>query len=258
MTVAFQPIRRFRFAVLRRPVCLRFARSGRNEAGGAAWARLSSVEIREWNERAGAFLLREVECGEGFVEFFCGGVVCAGGVGFVCEVAEVAGFAGGGDLGGPFFLVFVPVDAFVAGGGFCGFFLVAAVLGECGQAEVGSAVVEAVVVDVVDEQVGRGVEYLAVHFDGFSFVLADGVEVAAGAFGEPFVAGEGGVVVCVDEGESAAGERDASRGAAVWRSCAGRVEIRTDAVEPADGPAAFRAFERAADEDGAARAEGEG
>lgn len=148
---------------------------GKNELGFGTHAQAHFA----WESVVSVWLLREVECGECFVEFLCCGVVCAGGVGFICEVAEVAGFAGGGDLCGPFLLVFVPVDAFVAGGGFCGFLLVAAVLGECGQAEVDPAVVEAVVVDVVDEQVGRGVEYLAVHFDGFAFVLADGVDVAA-------------------------------------------------------------------------------
>ena len=45
--------------------------------------------------------------------FLSGLVVCAGGFGFVGEVAEAVGFFVGGYLGGPFFVFFVPIDAFV-------------------------------------------------------------------------------------------------------------------------------------------------
>ena len=45
---------------------------------------------------------------------FSGGVVVgAGGFGFVGEVSEAVGFFVGGYLGGPFFVFFVPIDAFV-------------------------------------------------------------------------------------------------------------------------------------------------
>ena len=40
-------------------------------------------------------------------------IISVGGVDFVCEVAEAVGFFVGGYLGGPFFVSFVPVYAFV-------------------------------------------------------------------------------------------------------------------------------------------------
>jgi len=42
-------------------------------------------------------------------------VIGAGGLYFVVEVAEVAGFVVAAYRGGPFFCFFVPVDAFVFG-----------------------------------------------------------------------------------------------------------------------------------------------
>jgi hypothetical protein len=47
------------------------------------------------------------------VVFSSGPIVRAGGVGFVGEVAEAVGFFVGGYLGGPLFVFFVPIDAFV-------------------------------------------------------------------------------------------------------------------------------------------------
>ncbi len=47
------------------------------------------------------------------VVFSSRSIISAGGVGFVGEVAEAVGFFVGGYLGGPFFVFFVPIDAFV-------------------------------------------------------------------------------------------------------------------------------------------------
>ena len=47
------------------------------------------------------------------MEFCSGFIVGVGGGGFVVEVAEVVGFFVAGELGGPFFRAFVPVDAFI-------------------------------------------------------------------------------------------------------------------------------------------------
>ncbi len=47
------------------------------------------------------------------VIFSSGFVISSGGVGFVGKVSEAIGFFVGGYLCGPFFVSFVPVDAFV-------------------------------------------------------------------------------------------------------------------------------------------------
>lgn len=55
----------------------------------------------------------EVVGGKLAVVFSSRSIVGAGGGGFVGEVAEAVGFFVGGYLGGPFFIFFVPIDAFV-------------------------------------------------------------------------------------------------------------------------------------------------
>ena len=55
----------------------------------------------------------EIQAGEITMIFSGGLVISVGGGGFVCEVAEVVFFVVAMYLGGPFFLSFVPVDAFV-------------------------------------------------------------------------------------------------------------------------------------------------
>jgi hypothetical protein len=77
-------------------------------------------------------------------------IIGPGGVGFIIEVSEVVGFVIAPYRGGPFFGLFVPVDAFVFGGSVQQSSLVAAVLPEGCESEVLLSVVSAGVVDVVD------------------------------------------------------------------------------------------------------------
>ena len=67
-------------------------------------------------------------------------------------------------------------------------------------------------VDVVDYEMVGGVEDLAVHFDAFSVLFSDGVIVLRGAFGEPGILAEAGIVFGIDDGEQATGERYESGG----------------------------------------------
>ena len=75
------------------------------------------------------------------------------------------------------------------------------------KAEVAPAVVQAVVVDVVNDEMVGGVEDLAVHFDAFAVFLSNGVVIIRRAFCEPGVLAEAWVVFGVDDGELSAGER---------------------------------------------------
>ena len=68
-------------------------------------------------------------------------------------------------------------------------------------------VVEAVVIDVVDYEMVRGVGDLAVHFDAFAVFFSNGVVIIFSAFGEPGILAEDGVVFGIDDGELAAGKR---------------------------------------------------
>ncbi len=79
--------------------------------------------------------------------------------------------------------------------------LVLAVLGEGAGAEVGVAVVQAIMVDVVNNEMVGSVGDLAVHFDAFAVFFSNGVVIFVSAFGEPGILAQVRVVFGVDDGE---------------------------------------------------------
>jgi len=81
------------------------------------------------------------------------------------------------------------------------------------KAKITPAVVQAVVVDVVNYEMVGGVGDLAVHFDAFAVFFSRGVVIIRGAFCEPGILAQDGVVFGVDDGKLAAGERYEARGA---------------------------------------------
>ena len=196
--------------------------------------------------------------GEPAVVFGGGPVVGSGGVDFFDEIAEVVALVVGGYLGGPFATPLVPVDAFVLRGLVPDAAQVPAVLGECTQAQVGSAVVQAVVVYVVNDEMVGGAGDLAVHFDAPAVLIADGVAIPGGAFREPCVAAKAFVVGGVDDREQASGQGDRARYAASRCGGAGRVEIGAFAQERANDPTALGALSLLADQSGPAAACGVG
>ena len=80
------------------------------------------------------------------------------------------------------------------------------------KAEIAIAVVQAVVVDVVNYEMVGGVGDLAVHFYAFAVFFSNGVVILISAFSEPGILAQDGVVFGVDDGELAAGERYEARG----------------------------------------------
>lgn len=95
-----------------------------------------------------------------------------------------------------------------------------AVLCAGGEAEVGLAVVEAVVVNMVDEHSDGMVHYLAVHVNilDFSFFAARGVSLGVKSGGEfcgvPVVFYQTGIIFGVNDGEFASREGYAAKGVA--------------------------------------------
>jgi len=136
----------------------------------------------------------------GSVIGLCGGYL-------VVEVAEMVGFVCAAYLGGPFFRAFAPVDAFVLRGLAANAAEVAAVLGKCAEAKVVPAVIEAIVVDVVNDQMGRGGGDPAVHFDALAVLLSDSVVIIVRTLSKPGVAAQRRVIFGIDDGEAAARER---------------------------------------------------
>ncbi len=69
------------------------------------------------------------------------------------------------------------------------------------KAKITRAVVQAVVVDVVDDEMVGGVCDLAVHFDAFAVFFSNGVVIFISAFGEPSVLAQAGIVFGIYDGE---------------------------------------------------------
>jgi hypothetical protein len=139
-------------------------------------------------------------------------IIGTGGVDFGIETAEVNGFAvitytrnpfagadveGNADVTRPgFFSCFSSVEHIFRGGS---------------EAEIGPAIIEAVIISVVNEKAGRRVQNKLMQILHFSFAAADseathGVEGVIIPGGTPFEGVQEGVVVGVNDGEFAPGK----------------------------------------------------
>lgn len=139
---------------------------------------------------------------------FCFFIVCFCGVDFTCEGAEIYFSAVTLDSGFPLSLDFVVFEAFIfrAGFRFC-LGTIAEVLRDGGGAEICIAIVEAVAVYVVTEQLLRYINHLVVHPNLFSgstrpdSLPAGGVRTGR-TFGQmPFVFRKAFVILRIDDGE---------------------------------------------------------
>jgi len=81
---------------------------------------------------------------------------------------------------------------------------VAAVLGEGTDAEITLTVVQAIVVDVVNDEIVGGVCDLAVHFDAVAVFFSHGVVIFGSTFCKPDELAQSRVVFGIDDGELAA------------------------------------------------------
>jgi len=120
----------------------------------------------------------------GFVVGFCG-------QDFVFEVSEGDGIAIGGYFGDELLFAGVEAYAFVFRAGVFSFLRIAVVLGAACGSEVRPAIVEAVMVDVVNDMAWRDFYYTAVHIDWCPYFSCWGVALGVkgvAVFGNvPFV-----------------------------------------------------------------------
>jgi len=86
-------------------------------------------------------------------------------------------------------------------------------LGEGCKAKITPAVVQAVVVDVVNDEMVGGVGDLAVHFYAFAVFFSNGVVIFISAFHKPGILAQDGVVFGIDDGEFPLGQRYEAGGA---------------------------------------------
>jgi len=125
------------------------------------------------------------------VVFFCGFVVGFCGQDFVFEVSEGDGIAIGGYFSDELLFAGVEAYAFVLRAGVFSFLRIAVVLGTACGAEVCLSIVEAVMVDVVNDAAGRDFYDTAVHVNGGRCFSCGGVALGVkcvAVFGNvPFV-----------------------------------------------------------------------
>jgi len=117
---------------------------------------------------------------------------------------------------------------------------VPAVLGESADAQVFLAIVQSVMVDVVNDQMGRSVHYLPVHFDAPAAGFSHGVEIPVRTLGEPFIFAQPQVVFGVDDSELTASQRYNARSLFPYIGEARWVEILAFLLQRADAPPAYR------------------
>lgn len=139
--------------------------------------------------------------------FFGGFIVCLCGPDFVLEVAEVDGIAIGGYFGDELLFARIVAYAFVFRAGVFSFLRIAVVLCAACGAQVCPAIVEAVMVNMVNDMAGRDFYYTAVHIDGGRYFSCGGVALGVkgiAVFGHvPFVFAEPFVIFGVNEGKPA-------------------------------------------------------
>ena len=152
----------------------------------------------------------------------CGLVVGLGGGELILEISDGGSLAIRADLGDPAFFPAVPGDAFVSGGaGLSDSSGVAVVLGAGGRADIGLAIVQAVMIDVVRHHAGRDLYYLAVHVNGNAGPFCAERGVALGVKGVavlgdvPLVLVQSLVVIGIHDGEFALGQAYPAKGVAV-------------------------------------------
>ena len=126
------------------------------------------------------------------------------------------------DSGSPFFVLFVVPDAAVLRGGVdLRIASVLGVLGGSGGAEICLAIVPAVMIDVVDEEVVRDVDDFSVHgncqplLQGRRPLAPYGVMRTISPAGVPFVPADALVIVRIDDGELSLREGDPAESVAV-------------------------------------------
>lgn len=159
----------------------------------------------------------EIQIGIDAVDGAGGGVVGSGG--FLLDIvrAQVSLFAVVFDVGDPFVAALVVGDAEVLAGRSSALAAVGVVLGVIAVATVALAVVQAVVILVVADQVVGRVHDQAVHVDALPFAsdanVTHGVAIVHVHLAAPAELREPDVVLRIDLGEPALGQRDLAVGA---------------------------------------------
>ena len=137
--------------------------------------------------------------------FFGCDIICLCGPDFVFEVSEGDGIAVGGYFGDELLFAGVEAYTFILRAGVFSFLRIAVVLGAARGAEVRLSIVEAVMVDMVNDIARGDFYYTTVHVNGGGYFSCGGVALGvkgAAVFGNvPFVFAEPFVIFGVNDGK---------------------------------------------------------
>jgi len=170
------------------------------------------------------------------VIFFCCFIICFCGFDFVFEVTEFDGIAVGCDFSDELLFAGVVAYAFILRAGIFSFFRVAVVLGAGGRAEVCPTIVEAVMIDVVNDAAGGDFYYAAVHINGTRVFsgggVALGIKCVAVLSDVPIVLAEPIVIFGVNDCQLALCQGYASERIAVAESATEKEQANTRFLQP--------------------------
>ena len=163
-------------------------------------------------------------------------IICLCGFDFVFEVSKLDGFAVGCYFSDELFFAGVVAYTFVFRAGVFSFFGVAVVLGAGGGAEVCPAIVEAVMVDVVNDTAGGYFYYTAVHINGARVFscggVALGIKCVAVLSDVPIVLAEPIVIFGVNDCKLALCQGYAAERIAVAESATEKEQANTRFLQP--------------------------
>jgi hypothetical protein len=151
--------------------------------------------------------------------FECGIIIGLRGFDFRIETAEVGSFPIMSDIGEPCSSALVKINADKLRRGVFSFCSVAVILRVCREAQICPAVIETIVVFVVNEEAMGRIHNLSVHgkyHRGAVTIEPDGVETAAVFFCAPVETIQPVEVLRVNDGEFASGEANFAKGIAVF------------------------------------------
>ena len=112
------------------------------------------------------------------------------------------------------------------------------VLSESAKTQVFFTVVQAVMVDMIHNQMVRSVHNLPVHFDALAAGFSYGVKILVRSLREPCIFAQPQVIFGIDDCEQAASQRYNARPLIPWIGGAGRVEVLAFLQQRADAPPA--------------------
>jgi hypothetical protein len=166
-----------------------------------------------------------------------GGVISECGCEFGVETTQMYSFSTIRNLSNPFLTSIVKIDAYKSGRGVLSFSIVAAILRMSSEAKIVPAIVEGVVVPVVNEKTFGRVHNLPVESDGFSFARANidetgRIELLAASVDAPFEISEAVVNIVINDSPISFAEVNPAEFVTIFVPAIGRNRPGAEPIQP--------------------------